>query len=116
MSNSCKDCTCYASVTGANLFGSCTYGGLTLPTMPVEGCSVFTPKAKAVHKEKELFRFALIRRLNELDKSQTWLARQLSTDPANISLYASGKRVPRANTFLRICEVLDIDPKEVRFE
>lgn len=65
---------------------------------------------------KELFRFALIRRLNELDRSQTWLAKQLTTDPSNVSLYASGKRIPRANTFLRICDILEIDPKEVRFE
>ena len=67
-------------------------------------------------EEKELFRFALIRRLNELYRSQTWLAKQLNVDPANISLYASGKRVPRANTFLSICNILEIDPTEVRFE
>ena len=114
MSNSCKDCACYEPVTGANLFGSCTYGGVTFLTVPVEDCSGFIPKA--VHEEKELFRFALIRRLNELDKSQTWLAKQLSTDPSNVSLYTSGKRVPRANTFLRICDILEIDPKNVRFE
>ena len=66
--------------------------------------------------KKELFRFALIRRLQEMDKSQTWLAKQLSTDPSNVSLYVSGKRVPRANTFLRICDILEIDPREVRFE
>jgi len=67
-------------------------------------------------KGKELFRFAMIRRLYELDKSQTWLAKQLHTDPSNISLYVSGQRVPRANTFLRICDILEIDPKNVRFE
>jgi len=65
---------------------------------------------------KELFRFALIRRLAELDKSQLWLAKQLGVDPANISFYVSGKRVPRANTFLRICDILGVDPKNVRFE
>lgn len=66
--------------------------------------------------KKELFRFALIRRLQEMNKSQTWLAKQIHTDPSNISLYVSGKRVPRANTFLSICDILEIDPKNVRFE
>ena len=114
MNNCCKDCAYYESVTGSNLFGSCTYGGVTFLTVHVEDCSVFTPKA--VRKEKELFQLAMIRRLNDLDKSQTWLAKQLHTDPSNISLYVSGKRVPRANTFLRICDILEIDPKNVRFE
>jgi predicted transcriptional regulator len=68
------------------------------------------------NKKKALFQFALIQRLNELDRSQSWLAKQLHTDPCNISLYVSGKRVPRANTFLRICDILEIDPREVRFE
>lgn len=67
-------------------------------------------------EEKEPFRFALIRRLTELNRSQTWLAKQLNVDPANISLYVSGKRVPRANTFIRICDILEIDPRDVRFE
>jgi len=114
MGNCCKDCACYEPVTGTNLFGSCSNGGLVLSTVPTEYCSRFIPKA--VHKEKELFRFAIIQRLNELDRSQTWLAKQLTTDPSNISLYVSGKRVPRANTFLRICDILEIDPKNVRFE
>lgn len=114
MSNSCEDCECYEPVTGANLFGSCSHGGLTLSTIAVTGCPGFIPKV--VHEEKELFRFAVIRRLSELDRSQTWLSKQLNTDPANISLYVSGKRVPRANTFLRICDILEIDPKNVRFE
>lgn len=68
------------------------------------------------NKNKEVFRFALIRRLNESDRSQTWLAKQLHTDPSNISLYVSGKRVPRANTFLRVCDILEIDPRNVQFE
>lgn len=78
------------------------------------GMSAKNPEV--VRKGKELFRLAMIRRLNELDKSQTWLAKQLHTDPSNISLYVSGKRVPRANTFLRICDILEIDPKNVWFE
>jgi len=114
MGNCCKDCACYEPVTGANLFGSCSNGGIVLSTVPTEDCSRFIPKV--VRKGKELFQLAMIRRLNELDKSQTWLAKQLHTDPSNISLYVSGKRVPRANTFLRICDILEIDPKNVRFE
>lgn len=114
MSNSCKDCAYYEPINGANSFGSCSNGGVTRSTVAINNCSRFIPKV--VHREKELFRFALIRRLNELDKSQTWLAKQLGTDPANISLYASGKRVPRANTFLCICDILEIDPRNVRFE
>lgn len=114
MHNSCDDCACYEPVTGANLFGVCSNNGFSRLTVPVNNCSGFTPKKGSC--EKELFRFAVIRRLSELDRSQTWLSKQLNTDPSNISLYVSGKRVPRANTFLRICDILEIDPKNVRFE
>ena len=114
MSNCCKDCAFYDPITGANSFGSCSNGGVTRSTVAINNCSRFI--SKAFLKKKEPFRFALIRRLNELDKSQTWLAKQLSTDPSNVSLYVSGKRVPRANTFLRVCDILEIDPREVRFE
>lgn len=65
--------------------------------------------------KKELFRFALIRRLQEIDKSQTWLAKMLGVDKATISHYVTGDRWPRVDIFLRICDVLNIDPKEVRF-
>ena len=66
--------------------------------------------------EKELFRVALIRRLDEMNVTQAWLAKKLGVYNAQISNYVTGKRLPRVDIFLRICEVLNIDPKNVRFK
>lgn len=64
-------------------------------------------------KEKQLFRFAIVDGLNRMDKNQAWLAMELKTSPDVVSNYVRGKRIPNAERFLEICDILSIDPGSV---
>ena len=51
---------------------------------------------------------ALWQRLDQLDRSQAWLARKLGVSPAYVSMLVNGSRVPSKRIRLRMLRVLGV--------
>jgi putative transcriptional regulator len=72
------------------------------------------PYVECMAQQRETtFGAALRRALVESGRSQVWLARELDTNPGQISRWINGKTLPRIETVNRIGELLGVDASEL---
>ncbi|MDR2202188.1 MAG: helix-turn-helix domain-containing protein [Clostridiales bacterium] len=62
---------------------------------------------------ENLIKDRLSETLKHVGVSYRSIAKQLNVSPSLISQYASGKKLPRLETFVRLCTVLDVAPEYI---
>jgi plasmid maintenance system antidote protein VapI len=81
----------------------------TMYTMLSINIPDFKERQKAIHEGAKKFGMIIDEELTLLNKTQSWLAREINESRQVISMYVVGRCVPTKERAKKICHVFDLD-------